>query len=1110
MESVSERLPQIEEKIMSGLKDFQRATVNRIDELYRAGQMRILVSDEVGLGKTLIARGTVAKLARMRKEQGDNLVKVVYICSNAAIADQNLNKLRISRDVRKENVSYSRLSMQHLNIYFQENDPKLLKSYIQLIPLTPDTSFRMTSGAGTVEERALMFALLRRMPGLKEHEKALETAMKDCASAAWGNWAKGCYEKLVRECDEYSSGRYIKEMLDSLDSEFEREIDPKNSPGVKLRTLVINMCRVIEKNGYKRQGNNYTIGKLRIAFARISLEKLDPDLVIMDEFQRFKYLISADPESETGMLANKFFNTESVRMLLLSATPYKMYSTMEEIDETQVDEHYAEFLNVMRFLNVTEEADNKFRSVWTGYSVQLKELSKGAATVLSAKKAAEDAMYSHICRTERISAKENADIIDDADVKLPLRVLEQDIQSYLQAQKLLDEIGAPFNVPVDYIKSTPYLMSFMRDYQLKRHVEKYFHDHPDELPKIRKSTLWLDRRSLDKYAKIPNGNARLDRVMNHVFTGKAEQLLWVPPSKPYYAPAGVYKNTDGFSKTLIFSSWEMVPRMAASMISYNAERLTVGKLAADDRTAHYFNTGKKRYPAARMNFNVSQGRPGSMTLFCLLYPSLFLSKCYDPIGCLNQGMSLTEIERSVRKAIEEKLSKCAAPDNGQPDRRWYYLAPLFMDGAGYVSNWLNSEDKLAAYDDDYDEESGNENKNGNKNQKMFLTHIRALRELYYEMGCGTKINLGKKPDDLTDVLVDMAIASPAVCINRTYEKYLGTNRDFESYLPSQIARLFINRMNSVESTAAVELACGKKSDDAHWQNVLTYCKQGNLQSMFDEYAHLLSTGLDDDEDLIHKLHAEIAGSMDFRTTVYNIDTYEAFAARMTGEKKTETEEDKRKTCPIRSHFAVAFTKGDSKEKDTDRKKAVRNAFNSPFRPFVLASTSIGQEGLDFHNYCRRIVHWNLPSNPIDLEQREGRINRFECLAIRQNIAKRYGSTEFKKDVWKEMFEQALQSEKTEGCSDLIPYWGLRDSGDMIKIERIVPMYPFSRDEQAYERLIRILSLYRLTLGQARQEELLEYIFQNCEDPEKMKKMFINLSPFYRAGSEGEERYGIRH
>ena len=39
---------------------------------------------------------------------------------------------------------------------------------------------------------------------------------------------------------------------------------------------------------------------------------------------------------------------------------------------------------------------------------------------------------------------------------------------------------------------------------------------------------------------------------------------------------------------------------------------------------------------------------------------------------------------------------------------------------------------------------------------------------------------------------------------------------------------------------------------------------------------------------------------------------------------------------------------------------------------------------------------------------------------------------------------------------------------MVKIERIVPMYPFSRDELAYERLIKIL-FYIVDLGQARQE-----------------------------------------
>jgi len=68
------------------------------------------------------------------------------------------------------------------------------------------------------------------------------------------------------------------------------------------------------------------------------------------------------------------------------------------------------------------------------------------------------------------------------------------------------------------------------------------------------------------------------------------------------------------------------------------------------------------------------------------------------------------------------------------------------------------------------------------------------------------------------------------------------------------------------------------------------------------------------------------------------------------------------------------------------------------------------------------------------------------------------------------------------------------------IERIIPMYPFSREGAAYERLIRILSAYRLTLGQARQEELLEYLFRNRDDLEKLRALFINLGPFYRKSS----------
>ena len=106
----------VEKNTLKGLKDFQRATVDRVDYLFRQGQNRVLVADEVGMGKTLIARGTIAKTARLRIEEKDDLFKVVYICSNQNIANQNIRKLDVTGKNVIDSVSDTRLSMQHLKI----------------------------------------------------------------------------------------------------------------------------------------------------------------------------------------------------------------------------------------------------------------------------------------------------------------------------------------------------------------------------------------------------------------------------------------------------------------------------------------------------------------------------------------------------------------------------------------------------------------------------------------------------------------------------------------------------------------------------------------------------------------------------------------------------------------------------------------------------------------------------------------------------------------------------------------------------------------------------------------------------------------------------------
>jgi Helicase conserved C-terminal domain len=154
---------------------------------------------------------------------------------------------------------------------------------------------------------------------------------------------------------------------------------------------------------------------------------------------------------------------------------------------------------------------------------------------------------------------------------------------------------------------------------------------------------------------------------------------------------------------------------------------------------------------------------------------------------------------------------------------------------------------------------------------------------------------------------------------------------------------------------------------------------------------------------------------------------------------------------------------------------VRAAFNSPFRPFVLATTSVGQEGLDFHPYCYRVYHWNLPSNPVDLEQREGRVHRIKGHAVRLNVAHNHASQLRGRgnapiDPWAEMFSLARNA--TAEDTDLVPYWLCEGP---VKVERRVPILPFSRETQRLDWLKRSLTVYRLAFGQPRQDDLLEYL-----------------------------------
>ena len=208
----------------STIKDFQRATAERILHIFKdMGHRRVLLADEVGLGKTFVAR-EVINLVRQwhRDELKDDFFKVVYICSNANIADQNIEKLGVAN---RMNISESRLSMQHLYITLankqnmeKQKDGEMPES---IIPLTPSTSFRFFSAQGTANERALMYAILRHLPVFRVYDDVLGNFLC-CNVKCWQGNIDNYQTKIAKCGDEYLSG-----MLDKLQKKLYKELTDK-------------------------------------------------------------------------------------------------------------------------------------------------------------------------------------------------------------------------------------------------------------------------------------------------------------------------------------------------------------------------------------------------------------------------------------------------------------------------------------------------------------------------------------------------------------------------------------------------------------------------------------------------------------------------------------------------------------------------------------------------------------------------------------------------------------------------------------------------------------------------------------------------------------------
>lgn len=1097
------REPTLADTELKGLRDFQQDTARYVfARMFGDGEWatsRFLVADEVGLGKTLVARGVIAQAIDHLRTIGDRRIDIVYLASNSAIAAQNVRKLAPVGVATS--TSTSRLSLLPFTI------GDLGRTGINVIALTPGTSIEFGNAGGTLPERAAAFAALKSIWSghrLRGSGIALQFAgaIQDSngwtpeerlrrQAHAWGPLPReqaGIFRRAMANVDRVRLARgdgTVDTELHELASQFATgrvTIDGRNRRAVVIR-------------------------EIREALAWTGVQLLKPDLVILDEFQRFKSLLDERSDESIGDIARALFNyphrdsNRTTRVLLLSATPYVMNTTKAEV-AIGSDNHYDDLLATYRFLAgglpacdaIQEEA--ALRERLSRVRSTILEADAGGVDRVRAAVAEVSAQLTRVMvRTERLAATadHNGMLVSIVDPVGPptKRSLDQFMGTARVADRMRGRDGVSNSDVVEYWKSAPYTLSYLggHDYMLGKAMRARAQGKrvdPELVQLMTNSSAMLPWKDVLAYREIDPSNGRLERLWEDFFTAGAHRLLWLPPACPYYSYAGRFETPEArrLTKRLVFSSWALVPTVVSTLTSYEVERrLTSEAKKAGATTSGYQPANNRRH---NRHLRFAAGTQ-SMSTLVFVVPSPSLAALGDPLAIVRELGDEGELTwETMHAAVKARIADALAPHLpatrgfSQGSAAWYTLAPMILDDAareetGYDPRLINS--------------SGGDADDGGSTFARYLETLLDWLDRAPSNGQGAHRMLPQVPEDLEDVLALSALAGPPACLFRALERSFpeASARDLVSKTVEAAAGI-LSLFNSWEATRIID---AYSAEGDFWQKALAYCAEGHLQAVLDEYVAALVEwrGFDREADRAKALAdtvIDLVEVLSMRTSVHGV------LAPTGHEVATET---------MRSRFAIRFGKGVSEEQSEQRAEAVSLAFNSPFWPFILTTTSIGQEGLDFHLYCHAVSHWNLPTNPVDLEQREGRVHRYKGHAVRKNVARSIGRPSGRGEPWAELFTRADLETAPDRHSQIVPYWVFPpDSAgdpDIARIERHLPIAPYSREASRLEPLMASLALYRLAFGQPRQEELVRHVLDQIADEAvklELASVRVDLTP----------------
>jgi hypothetical protein len=742
------------------------------------------------------------------------------------------------------------------------------------------------------------------------------------------------------------------------------------------------------------------------------LNSLKPDLVIFDEFQKFKDVTAVDRNDELQHELGKVLMQGVTPVLLLSATPYRLVNDFSDYLESNGEAgHYKDLMDTFSFLCGKKKSAQKTISLIREYGNLLGDLSYDNLPVaLEKKKQIQDRVMRFMCRAERINfeGERGKGLASTEERYMSEQVGGKEItkENILEFLHLSQHVNSNRTL-LSYWKSGVTSMSYMSGYQLISAA----------MDKSRKNarSLTLKKELYTPLMKIPSQHLKVRYISQDIAKdGESFRYLWMPPIHPYYAGSGVFADKEvaqqNPKKGLVFSSWLFVPRMLAAEI-------------CSIRSSHMIRVK-----------DVSELKPSRRNWAELFFPSTLLAGVLshnDFVSAKSYRHLLGVAKRNLRAALSKDY---VIKKKGASVPAWRVL----YDGEFNGSNEAAERSRL---------------------------YGKMLRRSSKEVASNVLPTHGARLDSITEAVIhelaEIAISSPAVCIYRSL--LMIRQKPFLSAQWIKLAAFAIDDIRSfVNRPGHRKIIRRYERGNSQVERTVNYFRHGNFQSVMDEYLCQVFHNRSDKglEAIIQELSL-IFGPIKAHAKV-NISS--------------------RRTKRVYYDIACSFGAG---VEDSNSRDQNRVAFNSPFWPFLLATTSVGQEGLDFHLYCKDIYHWNLPSNPVAFEQREGRINRFNSFMIRQNVARIGQSSPFSLElgetVWSKYFDIAHKhSHRNDRYNlEMSPNWVFTPvDGKSQRFVRHVMDLPCSNDKARYDRLMKDLNLYRLALGQPDQYEFLDKVRNN--------------------------------